>query len=312
LSQPKKKPNPEDELLDLPVDREQGLANGFDDLSLTDVLPMDGQSRADSVSEASTIGVAQEAVEALEELVFDLGKESGESKLEPDNILSLNDVGEILEPTPQEESLDPISLVNTSDAFESNGEKDFDEAFSVAGETPSTVHATQLMGEKLFAYVVCEVPFEQMVEELLVILMKALNAQAGSILELDYDKQEFFFRATLGGGDPALIKTFRIPADKGIVGHVAESKQTLLLKDLDSDEKQLRAISMSTGFETRTCLAAPILIGNQLYGVIELFNRLPDGSFDEEDKEVLERGLKMVAKVLEVRFLLSELFRRAG
>lgn len=309
MSQPKPKPKVEDEIFDLPVDREQGLADGFEDLSLAEVLPFESSPEN---SDLPQVSVTQEAAEAIEELVFDLGKEPVSAELEPDDVLTLTESGEIASSSPDPaSSLDPISLINARKAplDETN---EIEESFSVDGNVPSVVHATQLMGEKLFSYVVCEMPFEQMVEEMLVVLMKATNAQAGSILELDYNKQEFFFRATLGGGDPELIKTFRVPVNKGIVGHVAESKQTLLLKDLESDEKQLRAISMSSGFETRTCLAAPILISNQLYGVIELFNKLPDGSFDEEDKEILERGLKMVAKVLEVRFLLSELFRRAG
>ena len=67
---------------------------------------------------------------------------------------------------------------------------------------------------------------------------------------------------------------------------------------------------MSTGFETKTCLAAPVYISNRLYGVIELFNKQGAEYFQESDKKIMEDGLKMLSKALEVRFLLAELAKR--
>lgn len=168
------------------------------------------------------------------------------------------------------------------------------------------------ISERMMQLVVCEMNFDDLVEAVLTVLVHGLHAQAGSILERDNEKEEFFFRASVGGGDPEQLKAFRVPANKGIVGHVAESKQTILLRDVDDSGMQLRAISMSVGFEAKSCLAAPILIANQLYGVVELFNKQGSVYFDEKDVQLLEAGLALAAKVLEVRFLMAELHRRAG
>jgi GAF domain-containing protein len=150
-----------------------------------------------------------------------------------------------------------------------------------------------------------------MVEAILIAVVHGLGAEAGSILELDTERNEFFFRAAVGGGDSQQLKAFRVPANKGIVGHVAESRQSVLLQDLNTDEMELRAVSAGTGFETHTCIASPLILANQMYGVVELFNKNSGGSFTFADVTLLEETIRMAVKILEVRFLTAELARRA-
>ena len=284
MSDPKdqKKPGEEEFILDLSEDREQGLASNFEDLDLGAVLPAEDS--------APGAGITLEAAEAVEELVFDVTNASSAPEM----------------PGSEAAAAEAVSLPDPALA---EPEEDLGLAFEA--NTNEQQEAIASLGEKLFEFVVCDHPFEQMMEEILVLVLHRIGAQAGSILEMDHDRNEFFFRATFGGGDPVKVKSFRVPAKSGIVGHVAESRQSLLLRNLDTDEKQLRAISMSTGFETKSCLAAPILVANQLYGVIELFNRMPDQTFNEQNQAALEKAMKMVGKILETRFLLAELMKRA-
>jgi GAF domain-containing protein len=168
------------------------------------------------------------------------------------------------------------------------------------------------MSDRLFDLVACEHTFDEVVEAGMRAIMLGVNAHAASVLELDHEREDFFFRASAGGTSVEQLKAFRVPLTKGIVGHVAESGQSLLIRDLSEDAMQIRAISLSVGFEAKTCMAAPILVGGQPYGVMEVFNRQDGGHFDEKDLRTLEDGVRMFSKVLEVRFLLAELSRRAG
>lgn len=177
------------------------------------------------------------------------------------------------------------------------------------GEDNSAVAKAQ-MADDMFALVLCEHRFDALTEKILQVLMKSVDAQAGSLLELDQEKTEFFFRASVGGGDPEKLKAFRIPAYNGIVGHVAESKQPLMIRDLEDSAMHLRAISMSVGFETKSCVALPLMIANKMYGVVEVFNKLPGGYFEDRDLKLLEDGCRMAGKILEVRFFVAELARR--
>ena len=176
-------------------------------------------------------------------------------------------------------------------------------------ESATAVAKVELF-EKFFSLILSELKFDLLVEEILKSLVKAVDAQAGSVLELDQNAKEFFFRASFGGGDPEALKAFRVPAYSGIVGHVAESRESLMIQDLNDSEMHLKSISMSVGFETKSCIAVPILIANQLYGVVEVFNKIGAGYFDAKDRQLLEDSVKMAAKVLEVRFFAAEILKR--
>jgi transcriptional regulator with GAF, ATPase, and Fis domain len=174
----------------------------------------------------------------------------------------------------------------------------------------SAFAAKSKMGEKMFSLVAADLKFDHLVEEILSTLMDAAGAQAGAALEMDMKSNEFFFRANRGGGEVDKVKSFRVPAYQGIVGHVAETKESVLIQDTSLEEKQVVAVSMTTGFETKSCVAVPVIVGGQLYGVFEFFNKISGEPFDQNDVKILEDGALMAAKVLEVRFLLAEITKR--
>ena len=277
-------------------EREQGLSQNFQDPNLEELIP----SLTDAPAPA---GVVQETVEAVQELLTEaqtdqsegesLGSDPAVDLSQGFGDLNLDQPGFDPDPMPATEA-EPSMMISVAGAV---------------GETDGS-RAQWEMAEKLFQLVVCERPFDDLVEAGLTAIMGALGAQAGAVLEQDQEQQNYFFRASVGGGDPEKVKAFRVPFHKGIVGHVGESRRATLLRDLEEDQKQMRAISMSVGFEAKTCMAAPILIGGQVYGVIELFNRREGDFFSEHDLRLLEEGTRMLAKVLEVRFLMAELMRR--
>ncbi len=276
--------------VELPSDREQGLSKNFADPSLEEYIP--------GLVDASPRSVTEEAVEAIQELVSDLEPQTpGTGTPTTGSIVDLT--GDFATPG--------LSLVAPAVPAEELQNFMLDGHATESGQEA----ALWAMAEKLFELVVCERSFDDLAESALVAMMAAVRAQAGSLLEFDQDRQDFFFRANLGGASPPeTLKAFRVPVGKGIVGHVAESKQALLLRDLENDQLQMRAISASVGFEAKTCMAAPILVGGQLYGVIEFFNKSDGTLFEEQDMRVLECGVRMIAKVLEVRFLMAEMLRR--
>ncbi|MGZ3693503.1 MAG: GAF domain-containing protein [Bdellovibrionota bacterium] len=311
----KKKPQDTPDPVDAATDREEGLAKNFEDPALEGILldfaePGDPAALLNETADAVQELIAESPAEPVEELlVVGPADIPAEAPVEPEfDVLAALAESTPAEAVPAEAVPDfnpPMEVFNPSDA---------DSGPIVAMEETAVdsleANARWEMAEQLFELVVCDRPFPDMVESILAAVVNGLGAEAGSILEMDAQKSEFFFRASVGGGDPEQLKSFRVPANKGIVGHVAESRQVVLLKDLQSDELQLRAVSAGTGFETRTCIAAPILLTNQVYGVIELFNKKSGESFNERDVELLEETIRMAVKILEVRFLTAELVKR--
>ena len=286
---------------DLSTDREQGLSLQFDDPGLEELLPSLGAEAApatpaDAASSAENPQLMQEVAEAVHDLVLDLGAADAAADSAPS-------VADILP------NVDTLSFDVGAELAAAEGA----EPLLIEGtgiETATNVARLQV-ADRMFELLVCEKSFNDLSEQILTTFVKAASATAGSILELDHESAEFFFRASVGGGDPEKLKTFRVPLNKGIVGHVAESRQSLLLNDMERDERQLRAISMSTGFEIVSCMAFPILITNRLYGVVEIFNKAGGARFEKADLQLMEDGARMAAKVLEVRFLMAELLRRS-
>lgn len=284
-------------------DREQGLSLNFQDPNLEELIPGLVQPSAPSG------GVMQETVEAVQELLGEAKSGAGELQEEPALDLSASFADLNLEPAPVS-SFDPDPAPASLPPVD-NVEREPSMMISVSGQSlEGGARAQWEMAEKLFQLVVCELSFDDLVESALGAIMGAIGAQAGAVLEMDHDQQNYFFRCSIGGGDPGKVKAFRVPFHKGIVGHVGESRRATLLRDLEEDQKQMRAISVSAGFEAKTCMAAPIVVGGQLYGVIELFNRRDGGFFSESELQLLEEGTRMLAKVLEVRFLMAELLKR--
>jgi hypothetical protein len=202
--------------------------------------------------------------------------------------------------------MDPLLQVDSNFGM---GEMSPAPALFAEGPDSGILNAQVQMASELFELTLCEYKFEVLVEEILKTIMRAIDAQAGSILELDTPKGEFFFRAAFGG-EPDKVKSFRIPMNKGIVGHVAESRECILINELQDDDKQLRSISVAVGFEAKSCMAAPIVIANQLYGVIEVFNKVGISYFDDRDCKLLQEACHWAAKVLEVRFFAAEMMRQ--
>lgn len=263
---------------DLTNERELKLANNFEDPALEHMIPALGGEEP-----SGPAALVHETADALTELVNEAaGPEADALQIFG---MDLDSAGEEIPPVMSE--------------------------LAPEGHSPDLTARWEI-AERLFELVACEQPFDKVVDSLLAILIEGVQAEAGSVLELDFEKDEFFFRSSLGGGDPAHLKAFRVPKTQGIVGQVANSRRFVRLADLDEDQSQLRAISMSTGFEARTCLAGPIIVAGQLYGVVEVFNRKSGDSFSEADLKFLEEIVKMMSKVLEVRFLTAALARRAG
>ncbi len=306
--------------VDQPTDRELKLAKNFEDPALDELLQPEN---------VIPLNVADEAVAAVEELVAEVSPDDLPEDLplpEPVPIMQaplrpppVKSAAPASAPAPQHFDHAPLpKTVNPNpDPLEQQSRliSKVSAGLDVSNLAGAPKREPDLfkMCDTLIGLVACERSFDEVVKEGLVAIMGAVNAYTGSVLELDHQHEDFFFRASFGGtASHTKLKTFRVPLTKGIVGHVAETGQPLLIRNLAEDEKQMRAISLSVGFEAVSCMAAPILVGGEPYGVIEVFNKADGSLYDDRDLAILEDGVRMLAKVLEVRFLLAELARRIG
>lgn len=119
-----------------------------------------------------------------------------------------------------------------------------------------------------------------------------LNADRGTVFLFDEGTEELFIKVATG------LDPIRIPADKGIVGECAQTRQLINVPDCYADDRFNRAIDKQTGYRTRCMLTLP-LIGyeDSLIGVLQILNK-KDGVFDDQDEYVATALAAQAAVVL--------------
>ncbi len=77
---------------------------------------------------------------------------------------------------------------------------------------------------------------------------------------------------------------FRFPVGIGIAGYVAETGETMNVRDAYSDPRFNKAVDEQTGYSTESILCMPICIRGQVIGIVQMVNK-SSGHFTREDEE---------------------------
>ena len=153
--------------------------------------------------------------------------------------------------------------------------------------------------------------FSDFVREILIAFMKAVPSEAGSVLELNPEEQNLFFRAAVGQSADN-VQSFTIPIGHGIVGHCIESKQTVIVNQVPENQLHLKSIAKAVGFETKNLIVVPIMIRGRIYGALELLNRIGEESYSDADAETLTYLADLVGKAFEIRLMVGWAAKKAG
>lgn len=112
-----------------------------------------------------------------------------------------------------------------------------------------------------------------------------LNVEAGSLLLTDPATGELVFQIALGDKADE-VKPFRIPRGQGIAGEVALTGNPLMIANVDEDKRHFKILDQTTNFLTRNILCVPLVLYDQIIGVLEVMNKR-EGNFTPTDLELL-------------------------
>ncbi|NSW51556.1 MAG: GAF domain-containing protein [Anaerolineae bacterium] len=114
-----------------------------------------------------------------------------------------------------------------------------------------------------------------------------LNAEAGSLLLFDDDRQELIFKVVTG---PVASKLENRPLEKGpsIAWRAVDEKTSVINNATNNSTAWDKTVDQSTGFSTQSMLAAPLITQGQAIGVIEMVNKRDGQPFNTTDQEILE------------------------
>jgi diguanylate cyclase (GGDEF)-like protein len=134
-------------------------------------------------------------------------------------------------------------------------------------------------------------------ETLVEVLQKAnefVPSDSGSILladprgvDGDRSRHTLTFIAAFGERGASIVGR-RIRAAQGIAGHVYTTGASHHAYDVDHDPFFEPRIDAEIEYHTRSVLAVPIRIANQVCGVLELLNRQETGCYGAQDRNLLE------------------------
>jgi phosphoserine phosphatase len=125
-------------------------------------------------------------------------------------------------------------------------------------------------------------PFDldEMLEQIIRAGRRVLAADRGTVFLLDAEQNELVVRVATG------MDELRMPADKGIAGECAQTRELINVPDCYADPRFNREVDRKSGYRTTCLLAVPLIADDdELVGVMQLLNK-EHGTFDERDERI--------------------------
>jgi Nif-specific regulatory protein len=127
--------------------------------------------------------------------------------------------------------------------------------------------------------------------------VRIMQAKAGSLLLLDQESGDLYFKVATGEKKEEL-KSFKIKVGEGIAGKVAQTGEPLLVTDVRKDPRWNKNISESIGYQTHSIVCAPMKVGDEIIGVFEIIDKISGTPFVNEDLKILTEFGELAAHAI--------------
>ncbi len=155
--------------------------------------------------------------------------------------------------------------------------------------------------------VALEESLDGQLSRLISLITEVTEAERGTLFLNDPETQELYSRQTVGG----LNREIRLLNNRGVVGHVFQSGEGLLVADAYSEPHFDRSIDEQTGYRTRTIACAPLrTIQNEVIGVVQVLNHRGKSGFSPEHLARMEAMAQQASVSLQRSLLLEEAERK--
>lgn len=139
---------------------------------------------------------------------------------------------------------------------------------------------------------------EPLLKKILDGAVEILNCQAGTLFLVDDESGELIFKVTAGPVAEDL-RGKRLPPDTGLVGKAVSLKSPLISNDVSQSTDWYRWSDEQTGFKTESLLVVPMVVQDQVVGVIEVINKRTGMPFIDSDKELISAFASQAAVAYE-------------
>ncbi len=114
----------------------------------------------------------------------------------------------------------------------------------------------------------------------------AIDAAEISVGLIDTDTQEVVLEKSLMGPEFRALPPIRLQIGQGVAGWVAQTGIPLNVPDARADPRWFSGVDAASGFITRSILCVPLMVDEQVIGIMEVVNKRT-GHFTDDDERLL-------------------------
>jgi signal transduction histidine kinase len=111
------------------------------------------------------------------------------------------------------------------------------------------------------------------------------NTEAASILLVDRQTGQLYFAAASG---PDIPENIAVPLDGSIAGWVVRNGRSLILDDVQTDDRFYAHVDQNLQFHTSTMLAVPLITNKGIIGCLEVLNKNDGSHYTSQDVALME------------------------
>lgn len=160
-------------------------------------------------------------------------------------------------------------LFHSTDNLQKNTRLEFllKEVIRVSGLINSSRHLTNLLKDVMES------------------VKSVFRTESCSILLVDKVKNELYFHIVAGEKEEEIQK-IRVPMGKGIAGTVAVTRVPMIINDAQNDDRVYKVVDKASDFTTRNIIATPLIVDDEVIGVMEGINTIDRNNFNDSDIEL--------------------------
>jgi NtrC-family two-component system sensor histidine kinase KinB len=126
---------------------------------------------------------------------------------------------------------------------------------------------------------------DEVIQRTMAGINEILDVEAGSLLLVDEETKELYFKITLRGEHKS-ITSFRLQPGQGIAGWVVARSTSTIANDASTDPRFYSKIDEAIGFRTKSVMCAPLIVQGRPIGALEVINKRR-GYFSVGDQQLL-------------------------
>ncbi|MDD2717135.1 MAG: GAF domain-containing protein [Candidatus Wallbacteria bacterium] len=136
---------------------------------------------------------------------------------------------------------------------------------------------------------------DTLLSKIIDLVVKVMKVEHASLMLLNKDSEELEIKAAIGL-EEQIIRDTKIPMGEGISGYVAKTGVPLLIKDLKNDRQFSRYYRKE--LKANSLLSVPLILRNEIIGVINLNNKKGGEAFNSDDCNLMETIAIQVASAI--------------